>query len=179
MVPLSGLISPEIRLIAVLLPAPLGPTSPVMLCGGTENVQPWTARTPPKLFHRSMTSRAGVTAGLATMSALARPGAAAAAPVPRSRGPQLPAHGLQFRQEACRAEPQDHDDEQPDGDSLHRRARVRVAAESRYELDQLRERDQHDHCSGHGADYNLPKKLLTPAEISAVRIYVQINNALL
>src|SRR5579885_498469 len=54
--PESARIKPVITLAAVLLPAPLGPISPVMLPRFTVNEQLSTARRPPKVRTRLRTS---------------------------------------------------------------------------------------------------------------------------
>src|SRR5258707_3945594 len=59
--PASARKNPLMRLAAVLLPAPFGPISPVILPRATVNEQSSTARRPPKALTRCCTSnRMGV-----------------------------------------------------------------------------------------------------------------------
>ena len=58
--PLVGGMAPDTKLNRVVLPAPLGPMIPVIAPGKIWRVQWLTARTPPKSFTRSWTSRMGV-----------------------------------------------------------------------------------------------------------------------
>src|SRR5258707_10174123 len=61
-VPASARRNPVMRLAAVLLPAPFGPMSPVILPRATVKEQSSTARRPPKAFTRCCTSRMDVVA---------------------------------------------------------------------------------------------------------------------
>src|SRR6266446_3879810 len=62
MAPASARRNPVMRLAAVLLPAPFGPMSPVILPRATVKEQSSTARRPPKVFTRCCTSRMHVVA---------------------------------------------------------------------------------------------------------------------
>ena len=57
--PLVGAMAPDTRLNSVVLPAPFGPMSPVIASGTISSEQWSTARTPPKSFTTSRTSRIG------------------------------------------------------------------------------------------------------------------------
>ena len=57
--PLVGASAPDTRLKSVVLPAPLGPISPVMVPGMISREQWSTARTPPKSLTTSRTCSTG------------------------------------------------------------------------------------------------------------------------
>jgi hypothetical protein len=59
-VPVSGILKPEMRSMAVLLPAPLGPINPVIWPSAALKEHSLTASTPPKCLHRPRTSRSAV-----------------------------------------------------------------------------------------------------------------------
>src|SRR5882757_1829745 len=61
--PPSGAYSPEITLIDVVLPEPLGPTSPRISPAAAWKLRPSRAWKPPKRFTRSATSRMGAGLG--------------------------------------------------------------------------------------------------------------------
>src|ERR1700759_3819731 len=71
-VPLVGCVSVVIIRTVVVLPAPLGPSSPSTVPGGTAKLTPLTAVLSPYRLTRSMASIAGVTSQ--TVSALADTG---------------------------------------------------------------------------------------------------------
>src|SRR3954466_4324328 len=55
--PLLGSSTPRIMLMVVVLPAPLGPSSPTISPGAIENDRPSTASVPPYALRRFETSR--------------------------------------------------------------------------------------------------------------------------
>src|SRR5512146_3281926 len=57
MIPLVGLNAPHIRRMAVVFPAPSGPTSPTISPARTCRFRPSTAPSVPKVFTRSWLSR--------------------------------------------------------------------------------------------------------------------------
>src|SRR5690349_3384961 len=108
MLPSVGWNSPVIRLIIVVLPAPLGPISPCTEPRRTSVVSPSTAATPPKRLITLETARTGAAYGighLARRALLAR------------RPTQAPGAGVD---QAARQEHHDEQQRETLGHVLHR-----------------------------------------------------------
>src|ERR1700692_558419 len=111
-VPASGPRKPEIRSMAVLFPAPLGPISPTMALGMTVRLQSTTACTPPKLLASPRTSSSG-----APGSAIAR-----GSHGHRDHGPLLAPEiaGSRLGEQALGPEAQHDEDEQATDEAADR-----------------------------------------------------------
>src|SRR5487761_1440135 len=168
-VPLSGSLKPDMRSIAVLLPAPFGPMRPVTCPSGALNEHASTAITPPNRFVSPLTSRTGPATGSFTRSVercrwqAARGGGRRIRAQWSDVGGRL--RGLvvgesALRQQALWPEAEEENEDQTDESSTQREQDLRMegvqlaeARQIRQESRRLLHEEAHDqHAQGHAPD---------------------------